>query len=253
MASVTITKALFPSTIFLLVTIFSTSLYFASCSSDEVDALLKWKATLHSQDNNTLLPSWANDQKTVSPCNWYGLSCNENGSINRLNLSSSGLNGTLNYFSFNSFPNLMYFDLMFNNFSGIIPSDIGHLSKLVFLDFSVNQFTGKIPPEIGTLMSLERLELQLNNLTGQIPRSLGYKKHIRTDFVKEIHNIMNKFPTTKYYRIITKSSKLRKLRLWNVVFDDEVDFADYESIVMDFGWTVLDEHFADWVACLLKS
>ncbi|PWA36067.1 protein kinase-like domain-containing protein [Artemisia annua] len=172
MASVTNTKTLFPSTIFLLVTIFSTTLYFASCSSDEVDALLKWKATLHSQDNNTLLPSWASDQKTVSPCNWYGLSCNENGSINRLNLSSSGLNGTLNYFSFNSFPNLMYFDLMFNNFSGIIPSDIGHLSKLVYLDFSVNQFTGKIPPEIGTLMSLERLELQLNNLTGQIPRSL---------------------------------------------------------------------------------
>ena len=123
MASLTSTKALlFPSTILLLITV-------ASCSSDEVDALLKWKATLHSQDNSTLLSSWANDQNTVSPCNWYGLSCNENGSINRLNLSFSGLNGTLNYFSFNSFPDLIYFELSMNYFSGIIPSDIGLLSN----------------------------------------------------------------------------------------------------------------------------
>ncbi|GJV81960.1 MDIS1-interacting receptor like kinase 2-like protein [Tanacetum coccineum] len=201
MASVTITKALFPSTIFLLVTIFSTTLYFASCSSDEVDALLKWKATLHSQNNNTLLPSWASNQKTVSPCNWYGLSCNENGSVNRLNLSSSGLNGTLNYFSFNSFPNLMYFNLSFNSFFGIIPSDIGHLSKLVYLDFSVNQFNGKIPPEIGTLMSLETLELQLNNLTGQIAQSLGelrslyllrlFRNNLSGPIPKELGNLVS--------------------------------------------------------------
>ncbi|KAF5813930.1 putative leucine-rich repeat-containing, plant-type, leucine-rich repeat domain superfamily [Helianthus annuus] len=67
-------------------------------SSDEVSALLKWKGTLHSQNTNTVLPSWKNNfnlsfsaQKTVSPCNWYGVSCDETGSINRLNLSSSGL------------------------------------------------------------------------------------------------------------------------------------------------------------------
>ncbi|MFS7894264.1 putative leucine-rich repeat-containing, plant-type, leucine-rich repeat domain superfamily [Helianthus anomalus] len=53
-----------------------------SGSSDEVNALLKWKATLHSQNTNTLLPSWTRDlnlnisaQKTVSPCNWLGVSC----------------------------------------------------------------------------------------------------------------------------------------------------------------------------------
>nr|GEW45455.1 MDIS1-interacting receptor like kinase 2-like [Tanacetum cinerariifolium] len=166
MASLKSIKALlFPSTILLLITV-------ASCSSDEVDALLKWKATLHSQDNNTLLPSWVSDQKTVSPCNWYGVACNENGSVNRLNLSSSGFYGTLDYLSFSSFPDLMYFELSFNYFSGIIPSDIGRLSKLVYLDFSYNQFTGKIPPEIGQMTNLVTLHLYRNLLISSIPESI---------------------------------------------------------------------------------
>ncbi|KAI3755109.1 hypothetical protein L1987_54903 [Smallanthus sonchifolius] len=124
-------------------------------SLEEVEALLKWKATLHSQNTSILLPSWTYDpnlnfsaQKTLYPCKWYGVSCNENGSVNRLNLSSSGLNGTLDHMPFSLFPNLVYFQLSNNNFYGIIPSEIGYLSNLVYLDISSNQFTGIIPEEI---------------------------------------------------------------------------------------------------------
>ncbi|KAM0036347.1 putative protein kinase RLK-Pelle-LRR-XI-1 family [Helianthus debilis subsp. tardiflorus] len=141
-------------------------------SSNEVDALLKWKSTLHTQNVSFLLPSWTNDQKTMSPCNWYGVSCNENGSIIRLNLSSSDLNGTLDHLSFSSFPNLLYFELSLNNFSGIIPPTIGHLSKLVYLDFSSNKLTGKIPLEIGELRNLSTLHLFQNQLTGSIPEAI---------------------------------------------------------------------------------
>nr|GEU90302.1 MDIS1-interacting receptor like kinase 2-like [Tanacetum cinerariifolium] len=144
----------------------------ASCSSDEVDALLKWKATLHTQNNNAVLPSWTDDQKTVSPCNWYRVSCNENGSVNRLNLSSSGFYGTLDYLSFSSFPDLMYFELSKNYLSGIIPSEIGRLSKLVYLDLSSNQFTGKIPPEIGQMRNLVTLHLNRNQLISSIPQTI---------------------------------------------------------------------------------
>ncbi|KAJ0592413.1 putative protein kinase RLK-Pelle-LRR-XI-1 family [Helianthus annuus] len=141
-------------------------------SSNEVDALLKWKSTLHTQNVSFLLPSWTNDQKTMSPCNWYGVSCNENGSIIRLNLSSSDLNGTFDHLSFSSFPNLLYFELSLNNFSGIIPPTIGHLSKLVYLDFSSNKLTGKIPLEIGELRNLSTLHLFQNQLTGSIPQAI---------------------------------------------------------------------------------
>ena len=162
---------LYPSTILVLTTCaVLCTLYVPSCSTNEVDALLKWKATLRSQHNNTLLPSWIHGQKQVCPCNWYGVSCNENGSIKRLNLSSSGLNGTLDSLSFRSFPNLVYFELSFNYIYGIIPSDIGHLSKLTDLILFKNQLSGPIPAEIGTLSSLKQLELQYNNLSGPIPK-----------------------------------------------------------------------------------
>ncbi|KAI3755123.1 hypothetical protein L1987_54918 [Smallanthus sonchifolius] len=148
-------------------------------SSNEVDALLKWKATLHSLNTNVLLPSWTHDHnlnfsaiKTVSPCNWYGVSCDDNGRVNRLNLSSSSLTGTLDHLSFYSFPNLMYLELSLNNFYGIIPSKIGHLSNLVYLDLSANHFTGIIPPEIGELRNLVTLHLFQNKLTGSIPQGI---------------------------------------------------------------------------------
>ncbi|GKF45865.1 MDIS1-interacting receptor like kinase 2-like protein [Tanacetum coccineum] len=162
----------FPSTFFLLATILCT-LCVASCSSQEADALINWKATLHTQNNIRILPSWTQeDQKAVSPCNWHGVSCNEQGSINKLNLSSSGLNGTLDHFSFSSFPNLGYLSLGSNNFSGIIPSEIGQLSKLVYLDLSTNLFMETIPPEIGELTNLDTLKLAKNQLVGLIPKSL---------------------------------------------------------------------------------
>ncbi|XP_076910631.1 uncharacterized protein LOC143568340 [Bidens hawaiensis] len=146
----------------------------------EVDALLKWKATLHSQTStNILLPSWTYDpnlntsaQKAVSPCNWHGVSCNEIGSIYRLNLSSSGINGTLAHMSFSLFPNLEYFELSVNNFYGIIPSKISHLSNLIYLDLSSNQFTGIIPLETGNLRNLVTLHLFNNQLGGSIPQTL---------------------------------------------------------------------------------
>ncbi|XP_076933384.1 uncharacterized protein LOC143599281 [Bidens hawaiensis] len=140
--------------------------------SDEVNALLKWKATLHTRNASILLPSWTHDLNTVSPCNWYGISCNDNGSIIRLNLSSSSLNGTLDHLSFSSFPNLAYFELSINNFSGIIPSEIRQLTKLVYLDFSDNQFTGIIPPEIGELRKLSTHNLFMNQLSGSIPQAV---------------------------------------------------------------------------------
>ncbi|XP_024969064.1 MDIS1-interacting receptor like kinase 2-like [Cynara cardunculus var. scolymus] len=161
-------KAFFPSTI-LLLTLFSTLSHDALGS---VDALLRWKASLRSHNTTILLPSWT-DQSTMSGCSWYGVSCDAHGSIRRLNLSSSGLIGTLDRFSFSSFPNLTHFELSLNYFSGIIPSEISYLSNLVYLDFSSNQFSGTIPPEIGHLRKLDTLHLFDNRfISGSIPEAI---------------------------------------------------------------------------------
>ncbi|KAG4191681.1 hypothetical protein ERO13_A07G110300v2 [Gossypium hirsutum] len=91
----------------------------------------------------------------------------------------------------------------------------------------------------------------------------------------------------KFYQMISRSSKLRKLRLWDVAFDDEDEVVDLETIavcfpqlkhlalsyelrdgvmhyglqgssnlenvmVLELGWTVINDLFSHWVEELLK-
>ena len=122
----------------------------------EIDVLLNWKGSLKNE-NQSLLPSWtllpnnatnaSNNQNVSSnPCSWFGVSCNHAGSVIRLNLTNSGLKGTLHEFSFSSLPNLSFVDLSMNELFGTFPIDLSHLSKLIYLDLSYNNLSGKIPP-----------------------------------------------------------------------------------------------------------
>ncbi|XWS71469.1 hypothetical protein CRYUN_Cryun03dG0140500 [Craigia yunnanensis] len=91
----------------------------------------------------------------------------------------------------------------------------------------------------------------------------------------------------KFYQMISRCSKLRKLRLWDVAFDDEDEVVDLETIavcfpqlnhlsisyelrdgvmhyslqgssnldnvmVLELGWTVINDLFSHWVEELLK-
>lgn len=91
----------------------------------------------------------------------------------------------------------------------------------------------------------------------------------------------------KFHHMISRSSKLRRLRLWGVVFDDEDEVVDLETIsscfpllshlslcydlkdgavqyglqgpfqfenvvVLELGWTVIGDLFSHWVAGLLE-
>ncbi|KAH7843397.1 hypothetical protein Vadar_016089 [Vaccinium darrowii] len=140
----------------------------AFASVEEVNALLKWKETLWSA----------------------------NRSVTQLKLTNSGLNCTLETFSFSLFPNLayvdlntnelsspippqisslplVYLDLSANEFSGTIPPEIGHLKNLKTLHLEESQFHSSIPPEMGQMTSLSELALHTNSLSGPIPSSLG--------------------------------------------------------------------------------
>ncbi|KAI3892345.1 hypothetical protein MKW92_015264 [Papaver armeniacum] len=123
----------------------------------EVDALLKWKSSVVSQ-THSLLPSWkinSTRSTTTSPCKWYGITCNNEGSVLELNISGLGLEGTLNNFNFSSFSNFVSLNLSDNKLFGTIPPQISILPKLTHLFLYMNKFSGRIPQEIGSLTSLQ--------------------------------------------------------------------------------------------------
>uniref|UniRef100_A0A8I6Y9B5 Uncharacterized protein n=1 Tax=Hordeum vulgare subsp. vulgare TaxID=112509 RepID=A0A8I6Y9B5_HORVV len=70
-----------------------------------------------------------------------------------------------------SFPVVL--NLSNNNFTGVIPPQIGQLKVLVLLDFSFNKLSGQIPKSVGNLKNLQVLDLSNNNLTGAIPAALN--------------------------------------------------------------------------------
>ena len=60
-----------------------------------------------------------------------------------------------------------------NQLTGAIPSELGQLSKLFDLNLTDNNLSGAIPKELGQLSRLDRLDLGQNQLGGSIPRELG--------------------------------------------------------------------------------
>ena len=178
----------------------------------EIDALLKWKASLQNEtQSQPRLPSWTllpnnnatnssmNQNTSSSPCSWFGISCNQAESVTRLNLTNSGLKGTLHEFPFSSLPSLAYVDLSMNKLFGTVPFEISHLSKLIYLNMSSNNFSGEIPPQIGLLTHLKMLDLSNNQLSGSIPKSLGnlsnltflelYTNHLSGTIPEELGNL----------------------------------------------------------------
>lgn len=141
----------------------------SSTRQKEANALLKWKGSLNNQSQH-FLSSWVLGN---GHCQWIGIICDKSRRVSQLNLSSSGLKGKLDDFSFSSFPKLSILDLMNNSLNGTIPSDIGNLSALTYLDLSSNSLSGNIPFEIGKLRSLSDLYLERHILTGKIPSSIG--------------------------------------------------------------------------------
>ncbi|XP_038717387.1 MDIS1-interacting receptor like kinase 2-like [Tripterygium wilfordii] len=194
----------------------------ASDSTEEAQALLKWKASLHNQ-TQPLLHSWSilnpgNATNTSSPCTWFGISCNHAGSVTGINVAGSGLNGTLENFLFLSFPSLAYLNLSMNALYGSIPSELRNLSRLIHLDLSTNLFSGKIPQTIGLLSNLEVLHLQLNQLNGSIPQEIGQLKSLK-DIDLSSNHLDGSIPAS-----LGNLSKLNLLYLYNNSLSGSIPF-----------------------------
>ncbi|KAJ0096581.1 hypothetical protein Patl1_27566 [Pistacia atlantica] len=162
------------------------TLNLASDSSDEANALVKWKDSLRNHDQS-LLPSWTLypvNSTQLSACTWAGISCDHAERVESIILSNTSLEGTLDEFSFSLFPHLLYLDLSmnqlfeilylsFNDLNGSVPEQVGQLSSLKELVLSHNNLGGLIPSSLGNLSNLARLSLSSNSLSGSIHREIG--------------------------------------------------------------------------------
>ncbi|GJT74356.1 leucine-rich repeat-containing protein [Tanacetum coccineum] len=129
------------------------------CSAQQARALLLFKESLFSindtssrricEDSFPPDPKLMNWNINSDCCNWGGVTCeNSTGDIIYLHLRCGMLQGTIHanstLFSLQSLEEL---DLSKNNFTGQIPSEISHLTKLSFLDLSYNSGID-LPPYI---------------------------------------------------------------------------------------------------------
>ncbi|XP_027174164.1 MDIS1-interacting receptor like kinase 2-like [Coffea eugenioides] len=111
-------------------------------------------------------------------CRWSGIICNDAGSVTEILLPNYGIqdeltNRELTNFSFSSFPNLVRLDLSGNELDGVIPHQIGTLSKLTYLNLSSNDLLGELPSSIVNLTQLAQLDVSLNSIKCLIPPGVG--------------------------------------------------------------------------------
>ncbi|KAL0004670.1 hypothetical protein SO802_012231 [Lithocarpus litseifolius] len=149
---------------FLVCFVFAVAIASVDCNS-EGDALYALKTNL--ADPHNVLQSW--DPTLFNPCTWFHVTCNNYNSVIRVDLSNAGLSGQLvpqlgRLANFN-----ICKELLGNNLTRVIPSEIGNLTKLISLDLYQNQLSGDIPTSLGNLASLRFLRLQSNEFSGTIP------------------------------------------------------------------------------------
>ena len=93
-------------------------------------------------------------QLAGDPCNgWYGVYCNEAGSVTKLKLSRNGLTGSL-------------------------PRSLGKLTALDEVDLSENALTGAVPDTVTQLVRLKRLHLSTNSMR-HIPSTIAQLPRLR--------------------------------------------------------------------------
>ncbi|GAU25984.1 hypothetical protein TSUD_166660, partial [Trifolium subterraneum] len=109
-------------------------------------------------------------------CIWGQISCNNAGSIIKINIDglySEEMGNNFATLNLSSFHNLERLVIKHVGLQGTIPKEIDLLPKLTHLDLSSNFLVGEMPPSLGSLIQLKHLDLSLNNIRGVIPSSLG--------------------------------------------------------------------------------
>ncbi|XP_047940362.1 pollen receptor-like kinase 1 [Salvia hispanica] len=156
-----------PYAIFLFLFLFR-----PSSAQTELDALLKFKASI--TNNAVALSDWAPPLPpcTASTANWVGLLC-ENGAVAALYLQRLGLEGAIDVEALAQLPNLKVLSFTGNSFAGPLPN-LALLPNVRAVSFSSNKMSGAIPANaFQGMTALAQLDLDDNVFSGEIPASLA--------------------------------------------------------------------------------
>ncbi len=119
--------------------------------------------------NATSGSNWSNPWNlNASMEQWAGVTLNESGCVENLNLRARGLSGELPI-EIGNLADLTYLNLSNNSITGHIPKEIGYLHNIAYLNLSRNNFTGAIPTSIQYIENLSTVLLNNNALTGDVP------------------------------------------------------------------------------------
>ncbi|KAJ0982048.1 hypothetical protein J5N97_010303 [Dioscorea zingiberensis] len=141
------------------------SLLLSSATGDDKANLLHLKHFL--QENNKYsqgaYAQWNSSE--LSPCQWLGITCNEEQQVTQINLSWSNISGGL-FPNFSLFTELTHLDLSRNTIDGPIPPELNKCIGLTYLNLSHNIISGEL--NLTGLTNLHTLDLTLNRLEGSI-------------------------------------------------------------------------------------
>ncbi|XP_050138233.1 receptor-like protein 2 isoform X1 [Malus sylvestris] len=166
---------------FLLILLFShiISTNVHACNQTERASLLSFASTLSSRPLN-----WT----SVNCCHWKGITCNKDGLVTHLLLSSKGLKGDI-FPSSSSLGNLTcltHLNLSHNSLSGSLETEFfSSLDRLKILDLSFNLLSGKLPFSLPS-HNIQTLDLSSNRFHGAIPSSFFQQAQNLTSF--NVHN-----------------------------------------------------------------
>ncbi|KAL7145401.1 hypothetical protein ABFS83_07G081000 [Erythranthe nasuta] len=96
-----------------------------------------------------------------------------------IEFSNNSFMGTIMPENITQWKNLVYLNLIDNNLSGPIPSELRFLEKLEALGLSENKISGSIPHYIGNLTYLIRFSLRSCDFNGKIPESISQLVRLR--------------------------------------------------------------------------
>ncbi|XP_039135941.1 receptor-like protein EIX1 isoform X2 [Dioscorea cayenensis subsp. rotundata] len=154
-----------------------------------------------------------------------------------------GMGGKINIQALNSLQHLTYLDLSFNCFLNIsIPKLLGSLETLVHLDLSYSCFTGVIPHELGNLTRLRYLNLATYGSSYKVDDAewlsgLSSLRYLFMDYVNfsGVNNIMQSFNKLPHL----KNVSLVDCRMNNI--PESLPHLNFTSLTfMDIGFNMFD-------------
>ncbi|XP_049389265.1 receptor-like protein 9DC3 [Solanum stenotomum] len=164
------------------------------CPEDQALALLQFKNMFPINPNASdycfkfkefhSYPKSLTWNRSTDCCSWDGVHCDKmTGQAIELNLTCSGLQGKFHSnCSLFQLSNLKRIDLSFNNFTGsLISPKFGDFSSLTHLDLTVTSFSGQIPSEISHLSKLH--DLRISNV---YPYELRFGPHNFESLLKNL-------------------------------------------------------------------